>query len=312
MATVHQLLTAMQQQISAVTAGMMTFESPLSVQVGLLWPPVHTLEYVSKMKPPTALVSVYDRKKGHDATRWIPALIAQTVVTPGLTSTPSDQYIPPGSAVQITLGGAVVPGDAVSLVVTSRGSTASLDPSDGTTTYVPSRAVVYSVSSRDSPTSAAAKLAAAAAADPLSDWVQVSQLGAVLTVANLQSQTVRVQSFTGNGGTNTTEIGRRRRDLQITVWAPSPEIRDQVGAPVETLIAEMEVMRGSFGQFTSGLVLADGSFARVYAQNDYLVDDPVLAGIFRWDFVICADYPVTAQDSLYAVLAPITAYSLTA
>jgi hypothetical protein len=314
MASVYQVLSAMEQQVVLATTGLSMFDSPIAVETGLYWPPIKTLSRITKMAPPGALVSVYDRKVGHDTTRWIPALLAQTSTTPLLVSVPASQFLLPGGSGTLTLSGGVAVGDEVSLLVKSRGAAVVPDPGDGSYTQSPTVAVVYSTKPGDSPTTAATSLAAMASASPtVGPWVRttVSSPG-VLTIQNLLPSAVTVTSYTGNGGVNTTEIGRRKRELQITVWAPTPEIRDIVANPIEVLVAQMEVFGGTSGVFQSGLVLADGSFARIEHYNDFLVDDPMLADLYRRDMILSADYPVTQQDLLYSVLAPILQYQFTA
>ncbi len=314
MASLYQVLAAMQQQVVAVTTNLTgPLGDILSVQTGILWPPINTLERLVQMRPPGALISVYDRKVGHDSTRWSPGIVAQTVTPALLVSSPADQIIVPGSTGTLTLSGGVASGDAVSLIVKSRGAGVVLDPGDGTYTQSPTVAVVYCTIHGDSPASAAAGLVSLANADPaVSPRVVCTSSGTgTVTIQNLLPSAIEVNSYTGNGGTNVVEIGRRKRELQLTVWSPSPEIRDIVFDPIESMVQEMEIFRGSSGQYTAGLVLADGSFARIEHYNDYLVDDPVLADLYRRDEILCADYPVTSQDKLYSVLAPVTQYQIT-
>lgn len=306
----YQLLSALRQQIVVATNNTMVFDAPLEVHVGLYWPPLRTLQNLTKMAPPGSLVSVYDRKSAHDTTRWIPTVVAQKLTPTLLTSSPTTQLIPPGGTATVTLGGSTTSGDAVSLVASNRGSTVVLDPADGSFTQSPTAAVVYALSSRDDVFTAATRFAAAVSADPvLGTWLTVTVSGSTLSLTNRLPTTMSVASYTGNGGTQTTEIGRRRRDLQITTWAPSPEIRDAVSAPLETLIAQLEVFADPY---QSGLVLGDGSFARMTHHNDFLVDDGMLADLYRRDFIWCADYPVTTTDALYSVLAPVMQYNITA
>jgi hypothetical protein len=106
-----------------------------------------------------------------------------------------------------------------------------------------------------------------------------------------------------------TEIARRKRLIQVAVWAPSPEIRDIVCDPIEVMIAQIETFRGQVGEFTGGLVLADGSSSRVQFVNDMLLDDPVLSDAYRRDLIFSIDYGITTVDALYSVLAPIITYN---
>jgi hypothetical protein len=313
MATLHQLLAAVQGQVDIACTGLSVFDAGIIVETGLDWPPMNTLMNNVKLKPPTALVSIFDHKYAHDSTRWAPSAIALTIVPATIVSAPSQQLLPPGATATVTVGGTVTPGDAISLLAFTRFSLA-VSPADGTVVDTPGRAVVYLAQPTDSAAQVAAGLAGQVATDPngsgIAQWISVSVAGPVVSVTNLLQQVITVESYTGNGGTLTTEIGRRLRQVQVTVWAASTEIRDVVGDPIEAMIAQMEVFRGDQGQFSSGLPLADGSSARIMTVNDFLLDDPTLSDTYRRDFILSADYPVTVQDKLYAVLAPILSYNL--
>ena len=313
MASLRQVLVAVQLQVSAVTSNLSMFNAPISVSVGVGWPPVRTLQSAVKMTPPMALVSVFDRKMSHDSTRWSPAAVAQQIVPATMVSSPSQQILPAGGTCQLALSSAPAAGDAVSIVLLNRSAEASADPGDGSYTASPGGAVVVAARAGDGLATVADALAAAFNATPTLAAVAAATVAGTSVVLTSRSRSASVvSSYTGNGGTVTTELGRRRRDVQISIWAPSVEIRDIVAGVVEPLVAEMEMFRGSSGQFASGLPLADGSSGRILASNDFQINDPVLSDLYRYDFILTIDYPVTVMDNVYAVLAPVLQYQITA
>jgi hypothetical protein len=308
-ASLRQLLVSIQQQVEGVTGSLSMFNSPISVLVALDWPPVRTIQDAVKMNPPTALVSVFDRKS-RDSTRWIPSVVAETITNATLVSSPPSQVLAPFGVCQVTLSAAPGLADAVSMVLYSNLVRATADPGDGSYTDSPTAAAVVSAGRLDTPTTLASALAAASRANPaLAALATFAAVGPAVTVTSLSRAAILVSSYTGNGGTLTTELARRCRDVQLSIWCPTTEIRDTVGSAVEVLVAQMEMF---YGVFYSGLPLADGSIGRVLALNDHDVDDPVLSDMYRRDIILSVDYPITVMDNLYAVLAPVLQYQFTA
>lgn len=312
MASLHQLLAAVQGQVSLVTSHVSYNQIPIEVQVGIRWPPVHTLQQMVKMRPPGALISVFDRKSAHDSTRWIPSIVAMTVLPSTLMAAPQSQTIPPGATGTITITGPVSPGDAISLVLVSRSS--STLAVDNATLFSPTSVLVEIISplSTASASDVAAQMAAAVAADSVGPglWSTVTASGPVLSITNTTGSFINVTSNTGSGATQTTEIARRKRDIQITMWAPNDEIGNVVADPVERMIAQIETFGGESGEYTAGLALSDGSSARVQMVNDFMTDDAVLSDTYRRDMILSADYGVTTIDALYTVLAQVNSYNL--
>ncbi|HTI81739.1 MAG TPA: hypothetical protein VL614_14925 [Acetobacteraceae bacterium] len=290
MATVHQILGAMQQQISLVTAGL-----GLQVAVGMDFPPPKVLS--TMVQQGKAVVSVMDRKLSRNTTRWAPTPIGGTVTPATLVSTVSGAIIPAGGAATITLSGPVTPGDAVSCVL-ANGAAAAASTGVQTTLW----AVTASGTATSTPATIAAALAAAVNADSImSTWVTATCTGAVVTLTSLVQGVLGLQSLTGNGGTTITEIGRRSRELQIITWANSIENRDLVGDAISGVVEQMEVY---YGTYTNGLPLPDGTGGRVIVGNDYLLDEGTPSDTYRRDILLSIDYPVTTTDALYAVLMP--------
>lgn len=306
MATLHQLLAAVQGQISLVTTGVSYQQIPIQVDVGIHWPPVRTLQTMVKMRPPGALISVFDRKSAHDSTRWIPSVSAITVNPTTLTAAPARQIIPAGGKGVITVAAPVSPGDAMALVLHSYGPLVAPNGSPVST----SLSEVISPDTTASSSDVAALMAAAVAADPAGPigWATVTASGPVLTITNTSTFAFFATVNTGSGGSQITEIARRMRDIQITIWAPNDEIGNVVADPVESMIAQIETFRGRTGEYNAGLALQDGTFARVRMVNDFMLDDAVLSDAYRRDMIFSADYGVTTQDQLFSILSQSSAY----
>lgn len=297
MATLYQVLSALQQQISVATAGLPAVGGGLlNVMVGIDWPSIKVLQ--AGVKNGSAIITIFDRKMSRNTTRWTPIALSQTV-TPATLTTSASGVIPPLGSGLITLGGPVTNGDAVSCVLTNNSALP---------TGTPTAATIVVGTGADTPATMAYRLTLAISEEPtLSTWVTAVQTGQFVTLTSLISHPIGLASYAGNGGTQITEIGRRERELQVVVWTASPEDRDTVGNVVETMLASMEAFVGAY---PGGLIFSDGTSGRVTVRNDFLLDDATLAGgAYRRDVLLCVDYPVTTQNALYAVLAAIPQYS---
>ena len=57
-----------------------------------------------------------------------------------------------------------------------------------------------------------------------------------------------------------------------------------------------------------GLDLADGTPVQITLQNDFPIEDDTLQDVYRHDFLVMIEYPITTQDQLFAVLAPVQSF----
>lgn len=304
MATLYTVLSALQAQVTAVTQGLIsnspdTNGLPLTVQVGLYWPSAKSLQ--NNVRPgnapggtgPTALVTIYDRGLAADSTRWLPAIVGQTVTQPTTTATLSAPAIPPYGTATVTFGGTITSGDAVALVVTPQpfGSCAVI-PQAGSTDTLATMATQTATLINNNGDLGTNKISSLLSAIPS---------GPVVALQSLYNGALRLAVNTGNGGTQLTEVGRRKRHFQIVVWTRTPDDRITVGDPIEVLIAQMEA---SFG-----LTFPDGTVGRVMYSGDILHDEATLSDTMRRDFLICVDYGINVSDQVYSILAPITQFS---
>jgi hypothetical protein len=202
--------------------------------------------------------------------------------------------LPPTHSGSLTLGGPVSAGDAVSLIARAPQSNAPNKTA----------AVVAIAVSGDTPGSMATRLAGLINADPtLSTWLLATTTGATVHLNNLTAGPVALQSYTGNGGTQVRELGRRESQLQITVWTQTQPARAIAVSPITTLLGSL--------QDNFGPTLADGvTQARLTMENDYAIEDDTLEDVYRHDFLTRLEYPITTQDVLYAVLALVPAYAV--
>lgn len=288
MASLYAVLTALQSSVSAAVAPLGISPAP---QAAIGWPPVNRLQQIGQGTAGPA-ITIYDRRIGRNVTRWSPEVIAQTLTPATLTTAVDVQYMTRTSVVHITLGGTVTPGDAVSAVFTRH-------MADGS--QVMWAAVV---SGGASPSDAATALAAAINADSLlSSWVTAVAAGPVVTLtAAFVNGSLVVASYTGNGGTQTREVARRERQVQIVQWTRTEEQRNLIAEAISQLLGNMDA--------TFGLTLSDGTVLRVTYGNDFDLEDNTLQDVYRHDFLVSAEYPVTVQDQLYAMLAPVGAFTI--
>lgn len=250
---------------------------------GVGWPPITALQNVARGG---ALITVYDRKIGKNTTRWSPFPYNQVVIPCTTTTSVAN------AGGSITLGGSVTPGDAVSCVI----SAPVLNQPRQTA------AVVVSGIAGDTPVIMATKLAAAINADAvLSQWVSAAAVGAVVTLSPIVPA-LSVQSYAGNGGTQTRELARTEKSLQVVIWARTEEARALLVDALQGMLADAQV---NFGPTTP-----DGQPVRLEMQNDYALEDDTLEDVYRHDFLISVDFAITTQDQLYSVLAPIPSYAV--
>lgn len=282
MATLHQVQAGLQQVVSAALVGLVPGPA-----IGIGWPSEAVLANNVRPGAP-GLVSVYDRKMAKDSTRWKATSLSQVVTPATLVSTVSQST---GPSPTITLSSVPSIGDAVSCVATWDGAQA---------------AQVVVATAGATANGMATALANAINADPvLGAWFSATASGPVLALTpRVGPPWPTVASYTGNGGSEVIELGRRDRQMQVVVWANSELQRQSIGDPIETLIVQLEA---GYGAYPQGLPLADGTSARVLAGSDFYLEDSTLFDLYRRDFLLSLDYPLTTTDALYAVVAPVLA-----
>lgn len=291
MASLHMVATSIEGMISAAVAPVIINGFPVETQIAIGWPSVKTLHDTTRRPARRATIAIYDQKLGHNTTRWAPFPIS-TVCTPaGVTSSVSNNGSLYGGTVIITLSGAVVAHDAVSLIVECG-------------VFSPAWAVVVEGVAGDSLEALAVKLADAANADTiLAGWISAVAVGNTVVLTNLTSSMLTIKSSARNRAYQTVEIGRRTRRYQVVLWAPTEDIRRGIGDPIESALAQAEV--------DFGLTLSDGSLGRLTNVNDFDLEDASSNDAYRRDFHIDVDYGITTVDVLYSILVPLPQFQLT-
>ena len=304
MASLRAVLSSCVSQVVAATAGVTANSKPITIRCAVGWPAQKLLETIPgaySAGTQKAVIGVYDRQVGRNVTRWRPNPISITQQNPTLTTAvAAPNTILPSRTTTITLGGAVTAGDAVSAVLLSA-------------TTAP-RTVSFAMAlggASDTPETMATALAAAInggvpagfTGPATSAFASAIASGAVVTVTNTTADVLTLQSYVGNGAVNLNEIGRRSRQIQITTWSPTEEVRAATTEPIEVMLAQAEM--------NFGWALPDGSIARVSPETDFYLEDDSVADVLRRDFLLTMEYPITATEHLYAVLTPPASLDMT-
>jgi hypothetical protein len=274
MATVDGLYQALFTQINTAFAGTNPLLNNLPVlpapEIGIDWPAQKCIGAVSNGTEP-ALISFFDRGTTKNITRAIPMLNVLPPIgpNPGATLTPSSLLLKTGETVTLTGSGTPVINDAfcLTLIYGSVGQNqlyAEITAS-GTTTL------------SDALTSFTGQI-------NLIENFSASLSGDVITVTSAFQQNVTVRAEVTNIATVTQEGYRWLRDIQITLWVPSPAARSKYGDVLEQLFAQLEV---NYGFFTS-----DNTAVRLTVTHDHLWTDSQLQDYYRRDFIIQLDYAV--------------------
>lgn len=305
MATLYTVLSAIQQQVSAVTQGLISYSpdtngQPLTVEVGLYWPSAKALQNnVRRLNAPggggpTSLVTIYDRGIAADSTRWVPTVVSSTTIPTTTTAVLSATAIVPGGTAWVTFGATCSVGDAVALVVTPE--------------LFGNCAVIPSAVLGDTPTTMAAKMAVLInsngdlGTNKIASLLSATANGPIVVLTNVTPTTLLHLAINiGNGGAQLTEIGRRKRHFQIVIWCRTPDDRVLVGDVIEVLVAQLEA--------NFGLTFPDGTLGRLTFSGDVSHDDATLSDTMRRDFMVCVDYGITVTDQTYALLAPIIQFA---
>jgi len=107
-----------------------------------------------------------------------------------------------------------------------------------------------------------------------------SSSGAVITVPAGPTPVLRV----GSTGTAIQEIRRQKRLVQITIWAPTPALRDTVAKAVDVVLADLAF-----------LTMPDGTGARSVYQDSPMTDSLEKAKTYRRDLRYNVEFATTKQ-----------------
>ena len=291
MATAHQVQAALQNAVTETLTITAVGGQPIGVTAAIGWPPIKVLQDAARAPGINAVIGVYDRASTKNVTRWGSLPLGQTMNPTGVTAAINTPVIAPGLQAIITLGGTILQGDAIGFLVGS--ITASLNVLTSNSTYQVTGTVgVLSVGTL---AAAAMTLANAINSDPATNGlVSASASGSTVIVTSLSNVNLYVSTNSGNTGSLITEVGRRCRDLQIVVWTGTELARQAVSDPIEAMIATFET-----GDW---LPLPDGTLGRVRFMDDYYIEQSSPMDLYRRDFHLDVEYPITTIDNLYSVL----------
>ncbi len=124
-----------------------------------------------------------------------------------------------------------------------------------------------------------AAILASIAADAVADYPSVSVVGSTITFP-----TIRLVARIGAAATLARVTHRQRQAVMISVWAPTPQLRNTVAAAVDVALKARN--RLTFPDTSQGLLVA--------AYNEQH-DDHQRASIYRRDLVFTVDYATLEQ-----------------
>jgi hypothetical protein len=157
------------------------------------------------------------------------------------------------------------------------------------TVLVGTRVVVaYNVLAADTPTTIASALAVALTAAGVP---ATSSLG----VVSLTAQAPYLAAQVGVTGTQAAEWRRQETQVQITMWCPTPVVRDNAAKLVEPTLAK-----------TTFLTMPDQFQARFRYHNTVQFDGGEKVALYRRDLIFSVEYATTDLDTGWMVTAPNT------
>jgi hypothetical protein len=147
------------------------------------------------------------------------------------------------------------------------------------------QAFIYAVQAGDTLDSIAAGLAALVSVSQpaTASWSTVTIPGARHMVGR-----VGVSGMTG------TNVGQTKQGFRITVWAPTPALRDLVGSTIEPMM-----------RFAKRVPLQDGSIAHSAFVRSIDSDSAEKALIYRRDLITAVEYSTYLMTRSYEVVAPV-------
>ncbi|MGY0484306.1 hypothetical protein HUK83_04375 [Endobacter medicaginis] len=161
------------------------------------------------------------------------------------------------------------------LTITTDGNTITVGGSAGIAqnigAVIEGERYVYAATPTDTAASAAAGLAALIPG--------ASVAGAVITVPGVQQ--VAVAAF----GTVSSEVRREWQEIQVIIWAPTPDVRDAVSGVLDLALAQIPWLQ-----------LSDGTTARLLYRGQRTDDLPQKAALWRRDLNYGVEFGVSAQQ----------------
>lgn len=176
------------------------------------------------------------------------------------------------------------------ITATVNGTTATFDGTVSTPQNVclnvNKKAYIYAVQATDTLTSIATALTI------------LIQLDHPLASSNASTVTIpdafSVSFSVGGVAKVVRELKRQEKQFQITVWASTPTIRDQLGSAIDSALA-----------LVNDLAFADGSHGIMLYVRTFQTDQQEKSMLYRRDIVYSVDYATTQTGEATQVIAPI-------
>jgi hypothetical protein len=138
----------------------------------------------------------------------------------------------------------------------------------------------YAVQANDTLTTIATALAALVAAK----FPGVTSSGPVITApAGIRFMNAAV----GGVASAVNEVRRQKRQVVITIWAPSQPTRDTIAPVIDIALAQLP-----------WITLLDGSGCRLIYEGERVIDTAEKATLYRRDLIYWVEYPTLATASI--------------
>lgn len=260
------------------TIGASVSNNGVSVPVStfLDFPSMETLQ--NSVVSNTCLVSIFDHGGAKDVTRFIKyRTIPDQIVPAGVSVAVSNQNIPANSAITIQFSGVPTINDVFVLQL-------SLPLTLPYCYFVPTSVVTlteYVTNVQNSINNI------------YSNILETSINNDTLTIKNNTDFPIFISASIGNLVNSFYEVGRRKRNIQVSVWSSQEQVRSIVGSMLETYFETVA--------FQFGLQLSDGTYARLELENDILMKDFQMQDIFRRDFFLDLEYSIMSTEQSYSI-----------
>ena len=142
-------------------------------------------------------------------------------------------------------------------------------------------AYAFRLSAADTPSSVAAGLAALISG--------ASASGAILTLPT----DIGTRAAVAMDTTAMRETRRQEQGIRVSIWAPTPAVRDALSAAADLALANM---LDAYGNPTEFMPLSDGTRARVQYRGVFVNDKPSIDIVWRRDMRYSVEYATTAVE----------------
>ena len=148
-------------------------------------------------------------------------------------------------------------------------------------------AAAYRLTASDTPTTVATTLAGAITG--------ASASGAVLTLPTSLNAAATVVADT----TALREMRRQEQGVRVSIWAPTPAVRDALASACDLAMASLTDAHGNITEF---IPLQLGDSVRVRYRSTFTDDKPGKAHVWRRDICYLTEYPTTVAQAFPLML----------